>query len=89
MGAGAEAALLNTVIIGAVNVGATLIAVWLVDRVGRKALFLSGGLQMIAAEVVIGAILGTQFASAVLPDGSVGGVLAAGPTVAVVIFICL
>ena len=61
LGMGTKAALLNTVIIGAVNVGATLVSVYLVDRAGRKPLFIEGGIQMAAAQVAMAALLGTYF----------------------------
>lgn len=50
-GQGADAALLSTVITGAVNVGSTVVAILLVDRLGRRFLFLQGGVQMILCEV--------------------------------------
>jgi MFS transporter, SP family, sugar:H+ symporter len=61
LGMGTKAALLNTVIIGAVNVGATLVSVYLVDRAGRKPLFIEGGIQMAAAQIAMAALLGTYF----------------------------
>ncbi|KAL4451960.1 hypothetical protein ABPG75_007622 [Micractinium tetrahymenae] len=45
LGSGAEGALLNTVIIGAVNVASTFVSILSVDKFGRKFLFLEGGLQ--------------------------------------------
>jgi sugar porter (SP) family MFS transporter len=80
LGASGSAALLNTVIIGAVNVLTTLVAIWLVDRAGRKALFLEGGIQMIAAEVAIGVLLATQFGA---------GVLTQGVAYAIIVLICV
>ena len=50
LGSGREASLLNTVIIGAVNVLSTLVAIFTSDRLGRRALFLEGGIQMIVAQ---------------------------------------
>ncbi|GJP37541.1 hypothetical protein CLOM_g21939 [Closterium sp. NIES-68] len=82
LGFGDSASLLTTVITGAVNVAATLLSILTVDRVGRKALFLAGGLQMLAAQVAIGALLGTTFAS------GTGG-LSSGYATAVVVMICV
>eukprot|EP00798_Chlamydomonas_sp_ICE-L_P024848 gene24848-10505_t len=44
-GTGNESALLSTVIVGAVNVGSTLVALLLVEKLGRRFLFIAGGLQ--------------------------------------------
>lgn len=62
-GQGGSDALLSTVITGAVNVGSTLVAIALVDRFGRRFLFIAGGLQMIACEVVVGVLLHYNFQS--------------------------
>lgn len=42
MGSGTGAALLQTVLVGAVNLGFTVIAIWTVDRLGRKPLMFVG-----------------------------------------------
>ncbi len=51
------AGLLNTVVIGCVNVGSTLVSIATVDRLGRRMLFLEGGIQMIAANVIVGVLV--------------------------------
>lgn len=51
MGLGSDASLLSSVVTGGVNCVATLVAVVLVDRVGRKGLLLEGAIQMIASQV--------------------------------------
>lgn len=48
-------------VVGAVNVVATIVAIVAVDRIGRKALFLQGGIQMAAAEVAIAGLIGWSF----------------------------
>jgi sugar porter (SP) family MFS transporter len=77
-GSGRKAALLNTVIIGAVNVIATLVAIVGVDRVGRRFLFIASGICMVACEVIVGVCLGYYFGhnNGTLPDNVSNGVLA-------------
>ena len=78
VGFGSSAALLNTVIVGAVNVASTLIAIWAVDRYGRRPLFIEAGFQMAAALVVMGGLLAHYFkgGSMEIPR-AVGGVVIA------------
>eukprot|EP00891_Asterochloris_glomerata_P006021 jgi/Astpho2/6021/Aster-03978 len=78
LGAGQNSALLNTAIIGAVNVGSTLAAIILVDRLGRKALFLEGGIQMFICFVVVAAVMGASFNKTTgnIPSGPAGAILA-------------
>ncbi|KAF6258857.1 hypothetical protein COO60DRAFT_1295122 [Scenedesmus sp. NREL 46B-D3] len=54
--AGDGYALLSAVITGAVNVGSMFVAI-LVDRVGCRALFIQGGIQMLVCEVVAGLLI--------------------------------
>mmetsp|Transcript_28770 Transcript_28770/g.63386 ORF Transcript_28770/g.63386 Transcript_28770/m.63386 type:complete len:544 (+) Transcript_28770:163-1794(+) len=56
-----DTALLNTVIIGAINVGSTFVAIAVVDRFGRKALFWQGGAQMFATLVACAGLIGAGF----------------------------
>lgn len=51
LGFGDEASLMSAVITGAVNVLATLVSIFTVDRFGRRVLFLEGGVQMIISQV--------------------------------------
>ena len=46
MGAGTNVALLQTVVVGAVNLGFTVVAIWTVDRLGRKPLMIVGAAGM-------------------------------------------
>lgn len=46
LGSKTEAALLQTVVVGAVNIGFTVIAIWTVDRLGRKPLMIIGAAGM-------------------------------------------
>ena len=51
LGFGADAALMSAVITGLVNVIATLVSIFTVDRFGRRILFLEGGIQMLICQV--------------------------------------
>ena len=54
LGSATSAALLNTVVVGAVNVGSTLIAVAFSDKFGRRFLLIEGGIQCCLAMVSSG-----------------------------------
>jgi len=47
IGFGDDASLYATIIVGVVNIISTLVSIALVDKVGCRALFLEGGIQMI------------------------------------------
>lgn len=53
-GAGVDAAMLQTVVVGAVNLLFTLVAIWTVDRVGRRPLMIIGATGMGVALTAIG-----------------------------------
>ncbi|XP_072952110.1 sugar transport protein 8-like [Typha angustifolia] len=57
MGFKNDGSLLSAVITGSVNVLSTVVSVFLVDRVGRKALLLQACVQMLASQIAIGIIL--------------------------------
>ncbi|EXX87521.1 MFS transporter [Paenibacillus darwinianus] len=54
MGAGTDASLTQTILIGLINFLFTILAVWLIDKVGRKALLLVGSSLMTVCLAVIG-----------------------------------
>lgn len=91
IGFGTQAALMNTAIIGAVNVAATLVAVALVDRAGRRPLFLFGGGQMALSQAALAVLLGVFFKE----GGSGSGSAAAAATlpkpvgIAVIAVVCV
>ncbi|RLM74665.1 hypothetical protein C2845_PM15G10250 [Panicum miliaceum] len=51
VGFGSNAALMGAVINGAVNLGSLLLSTLVIDRYGRKVLFMVGGIQMVIAQV--------------------------------------
>lgn len=54
MGSGTSAAMLQTIIVGATNVVFTLVAIFTVDRYGRKPLMIFGALGMSIAMITLG-----------------------------------
>ena len=64
MGSGTDSAMLQTIIVGVVNLSFTVLAILTVDKFGRKPLLITGALIMAASML----ILGTSF-SANLPVG--------------------
>ncbi|RCV20109.1 hypothetical protein SETIT_4G029600v2 [Setaria italica] len=64
IGMGESASLLSAVVTGVVGVGATLASMLAVDRFGRRTLFLAGGAQMLASQVLIGAIMAAELRDA-------------------------
>ncbi|AJY77019.1 sugar porter family MFS transporter [Paenibacillus beijingensis] len=53
-GAGTDASLLQTILVGLINLVFTLVSIWLIDKVGRKALVLVGSSMMTISLAVIG-----------------------------------
>ncbi|XP_040383224.1 hexose carrier protein HEX6-like isoform X3 [Oryza brachyantha] len=60
IGMGESASLLSVVVTGLVGTTSTLLSMFLVDRFGRRTLFLVGGVQMLASQLMIGGIMTTQ-----------------------------
>ncbi|GLU08855.1 hypothetical protein SLE2022_257390 [Rubroshorea leprosula] len=60
LGFGNDAALYSAVVTGAVNVLSTMVSIYSVDKVGRRALLLEAGVQMFFSQLVIGIILGIK-----------------------------
>ncbi|KAH1248223.1 Hexose carrier protein HEX6 [Glycine max] len=52
--------LLSAVVTGFVGTASTFISMLMVDRLGRRVLFISGGIQMFFSQVLIGSIMATQ-----------------------------
>ncbi|KAK1305280.1 Sugar carrier protein C [Acorus calamus] len=83
IGFGDNASLASAVMIGLVNVIVTFASIFSVDRVGRRFLFLEGGLQMFVSQIVVGTLIGIKF-------GVTGvGTISKGYANLVVAFICI
>ncbi|CAN1812380.1 Sugar transport protein 10 [Linum perenne] len=82
LGFGQKASLFSAVISGLVNVIATLVSIYGVDRWGRRKLFLEGGIQMIICQVVVAILIGTSFGKAGV------GAMSTGMAAALVFFVC-
>lgn len=54
MGAGTNASLIQTILVGLINFLFTILSLWLIDKVGRKALLLTGSASMAVCLIVIG-----------------------------------
>ncbi|KAK3133002.1 hypothetical protein QOZ80_6AG0530740 [Eleusine coracana subsp. coracana] len=72
-GFGGGASLMSAVITGLVNLAATFVSVFSVDRLGRRALLLEGGVQMLASMAAMGLLLraglGWTGAAGMMPRG--------------------
>ncbi|AEE84458.1 putative major facilitator, sugar transporter, major facilitator superfamily [Arabidopsis thaliana] len=84
IGFGSDAALISAVVTGLVNVGATVVSIYGVDKWGRRFLFLEGGFQMLISQVAVAAAIGAKFGV----DGT-PGVLPKWYAIVVVLFICI
>ncbi|XP_042486542.1 sugar transport protein 10-like [Macadamia integrifolia] len=83
LGFGDNASLMSAVITGLVNVFATLVSIFTVDKYGRRFLFLEGGVQMIVCQIIVGVVIGLKFG--VSGDGT----LSQGYANLVLVMICL
>ncbi|GMH19491.1 hypothetical protein Nepgr_021332 [Nepenthes gracilis] len=84
IGFGSDASLMSAVITGCVNVAATLVSIYGVDRWGRRFLFLEGGTQMLICQIIIAVCIGVKFGIHGDP-----GDLPKWYAIVVVLFICI
>ncbi|CAK8570601.1 unnamed protein product [Lathyrus sativus] len=61
LGFGSEASLMSAVITGGVNVVATFVSIFTVDKFGRKFLFIEGGVQMLICQIAVGGMIAAKF----------------------------
>ncbi|XP_015695169.2 sugar transport protein MST3 [Oryza brachyantha] len=83
LGFKSDASLMSAVITGLVNVFATLVSIFTVDRLGRRKLFLQGGAQMMVCQVVVGTLIAAKFGTSGIGD------IPKGYAAVVVLFICV
>ncbi|KAK4279609.1 hypothetical protein QN277_011360 [Acacia crassicarpa] len=79
-----NASLMSAVITGFINVLATIVSIVGVDKWGRRALFLEGGIQMLICQLIVAAFIGVKFGT----DGN-PGMLPIWYAIVVVLFICI
>ncbi|XP_027111674.2 sugar carrier protein C [Coffea arabica] len=79
-----NASLMSAVITGIVNVVATMVSIYGVDKWGRRALFLEGGVQMLICQIIVSICIGVKFGVNGEP-----GHLPKWYAVVVVLFICI
>lgn len=60
IGLGESASLLSAVMVGIVGTTSTFISMLIVDKLGRRVLFISGGIQMFFSQILIGSIMAAQ-----------------------------
>lgn len=83
LGFGDDAALMSAVISGTVNVVATVVSIYSVDKFGRRFLFLEGGVQMFIFQIAVGVMIALKFGI----NGD--GVLSRADANWLLLFICL
>ncbi|GER31658.1 sugar transporter [Striga asiatica] len=84
IGFGGDAALMSAVITGGVNVLATVVSIYGVDKWGRRFLFLEGGIQMLVCQIVVAICIAVKFGVNGEP-----GELPKWYAIVVVLFICI
>ncbi|KAK4386636.1 Sugar carrier protein C [Sesamum angolense] len=84
IGFGSDNALMSAVITGGVNVLATIVSIYGVDKWGRRFLFIEGGIQMLICQVVVAICIGVKFGVNGDP-----GELPRWYAIVVVLFICI
>ncbi|XP_006644256.1 sugar transport protein MST7 [Oryza brachyantha] len=83
IGFGGTASLMSAVITGLVNMVATFVSIATVDRLGRRKLFMQGGIQMIIAQLILGTLIAIKFGT----DGVAN--ISKGYAIVVVLCICV
>ena len=88
-GFAAQDSSLSTVLVGVVNMASTILAVFLVDRIGRKALVYSGVSLMIACLVAIGVFFRVQVSGVAFVGVFLAYIFAQAVSISAVVFVLL
>ncbi|KAF3447448.1 hypothetical protein FNV43_RR12634 [Rhamnella rubrinervis] len=72
LGFGDNSSLMSAVITGVVNVLATFVSIFTVDKFGRRILFLEGGVQMLLCQIAVAVMIGAKFGTTGLGSFSDG-----------------
>lgn len=87
MGAETDSSLLSTIYVGIVNLSFTIIAISLVDRLGRKPLLAAGAIVMAISMVTVGLIFYFSFDSQTINGQIINSFSSKGAALAALIFI--
>ncbi|XP_050223322.1 hexose carrier protein HEX6 isoform X2 [Mercurialis annua] len=60
IGLGESASLLSSIVTGVVGSGSTFVSMLIVDKYGRRALFIFGGIQMFLSQIMVGSIMAAE-----------------------------
>ncbi|BFG19283.1 hypothetical protein CerSpe_055570 [Prunus speciosa] len=82
VGFGNNSALIASIILGLVNLGSILVSTYMVDRHGRRFLFMQGGIQMIICQVAVAIVLAAKTGT----DGN--GHISKGYAILVLVLMC-
>ncbi|KAB2628973.1 sugar transport protein 5-like [Pyrus ussuriensis x Pyrus communis] len=82
VGFGNDSALIASIILGLVNLGSILVSTYMVDRHGRRFLFMEGGIQMVICQVGVAIVLAATTGT----DGN--GHISKGYAVLVLVMMC-
>lgn len=81
IGLGESASLMSSIVTGIVGTGSTFISMLIVDKLGRRALFVFGGVQMFVSQIMVGGLMTAEL-------GDHGGI-SKGYASIVLILICI
>ncbi|KAL0292499.1 UNVERIFIED_CONTAM: Hexose carrier protein HEX6 [Sesamum calycinum] len=81
IGSGVSASLMSTLILGIVATSMTVVSSFLVDKLGRRAVFHVGGITMFITQMMIGVIMGDKLGE--------HGAMSKGYNIFIVVLICI